>query len=148
MKHTFLLLILIATVAFITTGCANKEPKIVPVTGIITQNGKPLTDIRLEFSKVDTGAMSFAEPNAEGKFTLTSTYGRTGKIGAEPGKYIVSVYKKGKLIPLPAGVKPEDVPEERRNARTPETFLTMSDNKPIEVEIANSGENNIVIDLK
>jgi hypothetical protein len=148
MKHTFLFLSLFATALFITTGCANNLPKIVPVTGTITQNGKPLTDVRIEFSKADTGAMSFAEPDAEGKFTLTCTHERMGRIGAEPGKYIVSVYKKGTPIPLPAGVKPEDVPEERRNAKTPDTLLTMSDQKPIEVEITDSNENNIIIDLK
>jgi hypothetical protein len=71
-----------------------------------------------------------------------------GKLGVEPGKYQVSVFQKGKLIPLPAGKKPEDIPEEQRNTTTPEIPLTMSDKKPIEFEIIESGNNNIVIDLK
>jgi predicted small lipoprotein YifL len=144
MKKIFSLLFILPVI-FLSAGCGNKGPKLAPVTGTITQNGKPLTDVRLEFSKIDTGARSFAESDAEGHFTLTHTHGNKG---AEPGKYRVSVFQKGKPIPLPAGKKPEDVPEEQRNATTPEVPLTMSDKKPIEIEITESGENNILIDLK
>jgi hypothetical protein len=137
-------LILFVTV-FAISGCSqNNRVKVIPVTGTITQNGKPLADVRIEFSKTDTGAMSFAETDAEGHFTLTHTH---GKSGAEPGKYRVSIFQKGKPIPLPAGKKPEDIPEEQRNQTTPDILITNSDKSPIEVEITESG-NNIVIDIK
>ncbi|MDR2346288.1 MAG: carboxypeptidase-like regulatory domain-containing protein [Planctomycetaceae bacterium] len=137
------LLILVVSVLLIS-GC-HKEVKVIPVTGTIIQNGQPLADVRIEFSKLDTGAISFAETDSAGHFTLTHTH---GKSGAEPGKYRVSVFQKGKPIPLPTGTKLEDIPEERRNETSPDIPITNSDNSPIEVEITESGSNNIVIDIK
>jgi predicted small secreted protein len=144
-KNISTLLILLAS-ALVVAGCnGNKGAKVAPVGGTVTQNGKPLSDVRIEFSKIDTGAMSFAETDAEGKFTLTHTH---GKSGAEPGKYRVTIFQKGKPIPLPAGTKPEDVPEERRNQTSPDVPITNSDKSPIEIEISEKGDSNIVIDLK
>ncbi|MDR1383908.1 MAG: carboxypeptidase-like regulatory domain-containing protein [Planctomycetaceae bacterium] len=138
-------LIVFVSVVLLSGCLQNNGAKVVPASGIITQNGKPLTDVRIEFSRMDTGALSFAETDAEGRFTLTHTH---GKSGAEPGKYRVSIFQKGKPIPLPAGKKPEDIPEEQRNRTTPEVPLTMSDKKPLEVEISEKGDSNIVIDLQ
>ncbi|MDR1484005.1 MAG: carboxypeptidase-like regulatory domain-containing protein [Planctomycetaceae bacterium] len=138
------LLVLLATTLFVV-GCGSKSARVVPVGGTITQNGQPLADVRVEFNKIDTGAMSFAETDAAGRFTLTHTH---GKSGAELGKYRVSVFHKGKPIPLPAGTKLEDIPEERRNQTSPDVPITNSDNSPIEVEINDSSKNNIVIDIK
>ncbi|MDR1141126.1 MAG: hypothetical protein LBL62_05490 [Planctomycetaceae bacterium] len=137
-------LILFISVLLIS-GCQDKGAKVIPVTGTITQNGQALADVRIEFSKTGNGAMSFAETDMEGHFTLTHTH---GKSGAEPGKYRVSVFRKGKPIPLPAGKKLEDIPEERRNQTTPDVPITNSNKSPIEIEITESGKNNIVIDIK
>jgi hypothetical protein len=137
---------LIAFAVLSTSSCLqNNGEKIIPVAGTITQNGQPLANVRIEFSKTDTGAKSFAETDAQGNFTLTHTH---GKSGAELGKYRVSVFQKGKPIPLPAGKKLEDIPEERRNQTTPDIPITNSDKSPIEIEIKDSGKNNIVIDIK
>jgi hypothetical protein len=133
-------------IVFAVSGCLQSGgEKVVPVTGTITQNGQPLANVRIEFNKTDTGAKSFAETDTQGNFTLTHTH---GKAGAELGKYRVSVFQKGKPIPLPAGKKPEDVPEEIRNQTTPDIPITNSDESPIEIEIKESGKNNIVIDIK
>ncbi|MDR1477558.1 MAG: carboxypeptidase-like regulatory domain-containing protein [Planctomycetaceae bacterium] len=141
MKKIFLVILILCV-----AGCINKNStKTVPASGTLTQNGKPLTDVRIEFSKIDTGAISFAETDAKGYFTLTHTH---GKPGAEAGKYRVSIFQKGKSIPLPEGKKLEDIPEEQRNATTPEIPITMSDNTPIEINIPEKGDNNIVIDLR
>jgi hypothetical protein len=144
MKHSFsTLLILLATVLFVV-GCGNNGAKVIPVSGTITQNGQPLPNVNITFNKIDTGAMSFAESDSQGRFTLTHTH---GKSGAESGKYRVSVTQKGTPIPLPAGTKLEDIPEEQRNQTTPDIPITNSDNSPIEVEITESS-NSIVIDIK
>ncbi|MDR3199073.1 MAG: carboxypeptidase-like regulatory domain-containing protein [Planctomycetaceae bacterium] len=145
MKKMIPVFLILSLSVLLISGCRDKGEKVIPVTGTITQNGQPLADVRVVFSKTDTGAMSFAETDTEGHFTLTHTH---GKSGAEPGKYHVSVFQKGKPIPLPAGKKPEDVPEERRNQTTPDVPIINSDQSPIEVEITDSGQNNIVIDIK
>jgi hypothetical protein len=124
-------------------GCTNNN--IITVNGTLTQNGKPLTDVRIEFCKIDTGSLSFAETDEHGRFKLIHTHGQSG---VEPGKYHVSIFQKSKPIPLPAGKGQEDVPEEYRNRTTPEIPLSMSDNKPIEIDIPGKGNNNIIIDLK
>jgi hypothetical protein len=138
-------LILFVSVLLISGCFQNSGAKVIPVTGTITKNGQPLAEVRIEFSKTDTGAMSFAETDTEGRFTLTHTH---GKSGAEPGKYRVSVFQKGKPIPLPTGKKLEDIPEELRNQTSPDVPITNSDKSPIEIEITDSGKNNIVIDIK
>jgi hypothetical protein len=146
MKKIIPTLLILVVSALLTSGCLqNNGEKVMPVIGTITQNGQPLTNVHIEFRKTDTGAMSFAKTDSTGHFTLTHTH---GKKGAEPGKYRVSVFQKGKPIPLPTGTKLEDIPEEHRNQISPDVPITNSDKSPIEVEITESGTNNIVIDIK
>jgi hypothetical protein len=141
MKKIFLFVLVLCVF-----GCSNgNSPKVVAVNGTLTQNGTPLADVRIEFNKIDTGAVSFAETDAKGYFTLTHTH---GKSGAEPGKYTVSIFRKGQPIPLPANTSGNDVPDELRNQTTQEVPITNSDGSPIEIEITESGGNNIVIDIK
>ncbi|MDR2757322.1 MAG: carboxypeptidase-like regulatory domain-containing protein [Planctomycetaceae bacterium] len=146
MKNLILTLLILFVSVLLISGCLqNNGREIIPVTGTITKKGQPLVDVRIEFHKTDTGAMSFAETNSTGHFTLIHTH---GKKGAEPGKYRVSVFQKGKPIPLPTGVKLEDIPEERRNQMSPDVPITNSDKSPIEVEITENSPNEFNIDLK
>ncbi|MDR1959673.1 MAG: carboxypeptidase-like regulatory domain-containing protein [Planctomycetaceae bacterium] len=143
MKNISLFVILFM---LLISGCTGStRPKLVPSGGIITKDGKPLADVRIEFRKPDTGASAFAETDTDGKFTLTYSLGEQG---AEPDKYLVTIFQKGKPIPLPAGVKAEDIPEERRNQTTPEVSITNSDKKPIEVEIPATGNLELKIEVK
>jgi hypothetical protein len=143
MKNISLLVILFT---LLISGCTgNTRPKVVAAGGTVTQNGKPLADVRLEFRKPDTGASAFAETDANGKFTLTYSLGEQG---TEPGKYLVSIFQKGKPLPLPAGVKPEDLPEERRNLMSPEVEIRNSDKSLIEIEIPEAGNNDLKIEVK
>jgi hypothetical protein len=138
MKHIFLFIIFVLCI----TGCTNNiSPKTVPASGTLTQNGKPLTDIRVEFSKIDTGSLSFAETDEQGHFTLMHTH---GKKGAEPGKYRVSVFRKSKPIPFPPGQPAPSAPP----MMTPEVPITMSNKTPIEIEVTEKGLNEFIIDLK
>jgi hypothetical protein len=136
MKHIFLFLFV-----FCIAGCTNNSGvKTVTANGVLTQNGKPLTDVRIEFSKIDTGSLSFAETDEQGYFTLIHTL---GKIGAEPGKYRVSVFRKSQPMPIPPGQPMPSAPP-----MTPEIPITMSDKTPIEIEITEKGLNEFIIDLK
>jgi hypothetical protein len=112
----------------------------VTASGTLTQNGQPLTDVRIEFRKMDTGSLSFAETDEQGHFTLIHTH---GKKGAEPGKYRVSVFRKSQPIPIPPGQPvPSEVP------MTQEIPITMSNQTPIEIEIMETEPNEFMIDLK
>ncbi|MDR1958971.1 MAG: carboxypeptidase-like regulatory domain-containing protein [Planctomycetaceae bacterium] len=136
MKKIFLLILVLCV-----AGCTNNTgPKVTAVSGTLTQNGKPLTDVRIEFNKIDTGSLSFAETDEQGRFTLIHTH---GKMGAEPGKYRVSVFQKSQPVPIPPG---QPVPSEL--PMTPEKPITMSDRSPIEIEVTETGPNQFDIDLK
>ncbi|MDR2642323.1 MAG: carboxypeptidase-like regulatory domain-containing protein [Planctomycetaceae bacterium] len=126
------------------SGCTGGA-KLVPAGGTVTQNGKPLSDVRLEFRQPDTGTSAFAETDVDGKFVLTHSQGGTGAVA---GKYIVSIFQKGKPIPLPTGINAEDLPEERRNPMSPEIEIRNSDNSNIEIEIPETGNNNLKIEVK
>ncbi|MDR2643947.1 MAG: hypothetical protein LBC74_14290 [Planctomycetaceae bacterium] len=142
-KNIFLFIFVFVLVV---SGCMGSvKPKLVPASGTATQNGKPLSDVRLEFRKPDTGTSAFAETDIEGKFTLTHSQ---GGIGAESGKYIVSIFQKGKPIPLPTGVNAEDLPEEQRNPMSPEIEIRNSNDSNIEIEIPETGKNDLKIEVK
>jgi hypothetical protein len=59
-----------------------------------------------------------------------------------------TVTQNGKPLPLPAGAKPEDLPEERRNLMSPEVEIRNSDKSPIEIEIPEAGNNDLKIEIK
>jgi hypothetical protein len=148
MTQRFFLFLFASTFIFVlaVSGCTGgAKTKLVPASGTVTRNGEVLSDVRLEFRKLDTGASASGETDTNGKFTLTHSQ---GNLGVESGKYIVSVFQKGKPIPLPAGVKAEDLPEERRNPMSPEIEIRNSDDTPIEIEIPESGNSDIKIEIK
>ena len=129
----------VISVVLLICGCSQSTVKLSPVSGILTRNGKPLTDVRLEFVKADTGAYAIAETDEQGRFVLRHSHGNSG---AEPGTYHVSVFRKGKLLPPLPGM------EEGAQRRSPEEPILMSDKSPIEVVVTDKGPNDLIIDIK
>jgi len=123
-------------------GCTQKNTtKVTPTTGTLTQNGKPLANVRIEFKKMDSGATSFAVTDEQGRFTLRHSHGQPG---AEPGTYRVSVWRKGKPIPTSP-----NAPEEGIDPMTPEEPILMSDKSPIEIVVTERQDSNVFdIDIK
>ena len=62
--------------AVLAAGCSG-GPKLVPVTGKVTMNGRPLKNVRVDFhpdpDQKATGPSSSGTTDAEGNFTLAST---------------------------------------------------------------------------
>lgn len=110
------------------SGCTGGAVKLNPTTGTVTLNGEQLADVRIEFRKMDTGGLSFATTDAQGHFELRHTHGR---IGAEPGTYRVSVFRK-----------------RVEETKTPEQPILMSDKSPIEIIVTDQGPNKFDIDIK
>jgi len=134
--NTKTLFLLIPLLLLLVCGCPPSGPKLSEATGKVTLNGEPLPDVRVQFVKTDSGALSFAETDAEGKFTLRHTH---GKPGAEPGTYRVTVFRKGKMVPAQAGQEDTTMPDEP---------VLMSDKKPIEVVVTEGGPQEFNIDIK
>jgi hypothetical protein len=87
--HRFLGLVLVS--AF---GCGHDGPKTVPVSGVVTLNGKPLAGATVTFSpiakpgEVNAGDGSSGKTNDNGEYTLTTS---RGVPGAQVGKHRVGV---------------------------------------------------------
>jgi hypothetical protein len=75
-------------------GCKDGGPKVYPVTGTVTMDSKPLTNVIVQFSPIDNdgGKTASGQVDAQGKYTLYS--GNEGRAGAQPGKYKVYLTAK------------------------------------------------------
>jgi hypothetical protein len=101
-------------------GCGG-EPKLVPVTGVVTLDGKPADGIRVYFWPVDQSAKTFVNQFAigfsdkEGKFFLRGTNGD----GIEAGAYKVTFAR-----PAAGPVKPGRRPNQKNEKETLPNNLT------------------------
>ena len=84
-------------VCALAAGC-QRGPKYVPVSGVVTLDGKPYDKAVVMFQpegtrgNQDPGRGSQADTDAEGKFVLTSDGVRDGAV---PGKHLVRIYTRG-----------------------------------------------------
>jgi hypothetical protein len=100
--HLRLLVLLVVGALFASVGCGAKAPteKLVPVSGNITVNGKPLTVGTLSFRPIaEKGNTSPNEPGGTidetGKYTIHTQ----GKEGAPPGWWKVIVSARDPIDP-------------------------------------------------
>lgn len=73
-------------------GCGPGGPPLTSVEGLITLNGKPLESVDVVFDPQFQGGAAYGKTNSSGQFTL---YHDSGRRGAQPGEYKVSVVKPG-----------------------------------------------------
>jgi hypothetical protein len=71
-------------------GCGQAAAKIVPVSGVVTLNGKPLANATVTFAPVApegeinaAGDSSIGKTNANGEYTLTTSRGAPGAVVAK-----------------------------------------------------------------
>jgi hypothetical protein len=86
-------------VALVTAlGCGPEAAKVVPVSGVVTLDGKPLAGATVTFSPVakpgetNAGDGSAGKTDANGQYTLATT---RGVPGAQVGKHRVSIHLLG-----------------------------------------------------
>lgn len=94
-SRRFLSLILVIAIQSLAAGCSNGKltpPKTVPVSGSVTQNGKPLAGVRVKFHpQFKMGKHEFipyGETGTDGKYVLNT--GVVGN-GAPKGDYLVTL---------------------------------------------------------
>ena len=80
------------------SGCSShggEEQKLIPVTGVITLNKKPLPKASVAFHPTQTGNSSFGRTNENGEYTLMFN---GNKSGAVPGPHRVEIRTKEEII--------------------------------------------------
>lgn len=146
---------IIATVAFLATGC-DGAGSVVPVTGTVTLDGKPLADAEVVFhpdpAKGAGGDSASGFTDAQGRFTLRT--GRTGKDGAAPGFYRVVVTDTAGVGDLtnPGGVPGEGAGgpakgSDPKRPRLPATYSDQTRTPLTDVEVR-AGDSPLTFDLK
>ena len=90
-------------------GCGDgieDAPSLVPATGTVTYNGKPLANATVTLLSTTGGRIAVGQSDAGGAFILTTD----GKDGAVPGSHKVSV------VAIEGGTGPQSAPEEGSEA--------------------------------
>lgn len=101
---------------FLGAGC-DKGPAIAPVSGVVTQDGKPLPDAVVEFQP-DYGTPSYATTTDDGAYELSY---RSGRMGALLGHHTVRVSTRGEVTDPETDetyVVPETIPGEYNSETT------------------------------
>ena len=125
-------------------GCGGASYQVVPVSGKITLNGKPLAKAHVTFAPIggldkDTGPPAHGTTDAEGKFTLV--LGSTGKPGAPTGKSKVYISTAGDAS---AGEQP-DAGGKRTKELVPVRYNISTD---LVFEVPSGGTNKADFELK
>jgi len=78
-----------AAVCAMLAGCGGSGYKLVPVSGKVTLNGKPVPDAHVSFEPRAVGPGCYGKTDGEGRFTLQSVL--DDKPGAVPGTHVVRI---------------------------------------------------------
>jgi hypothetical protein len=94
-------------------GCGESHPALTIVTGTVTYDGKPLADATVAIMPDGgdgTAKNAVGDTDAEGKFTLATTFPTSGSVaGAVQGNYVLRVFKFEKVdIEIESGEPPAD----------------------------------------
>ncbi|MCI0705726.1 MAG: hypothetical protein L0241_32090 [Planctomycetia bacterium] len=128
--RTRLLPLALLGVLLVVTGCSD-EPRVVKVSGVVTHNGEPVPNLRLNFQP-EKGRPSWGDTNEKGEFTLE--YDATRK-GAQVGMHTVSA----SYLPRTG--------DEEMSGKMPPVVKSITDkygdmqNSPLKIEITGSIDN-------
>ena len=79
--------LILLTAGLLLSGCGSAGPDLVPVSGTVTLDGKPLANAHVTFEP-HNGASSIAMTNSQGEYSLVFPGNR---VGALPGEHRVTI---------------------------------------------------------
>ena len=82
--------VLLSLVLAALTGCGKKRPETTPIEGVVTFQGKPLTEADVMFAPQQSGWPSTGKTDSQGRFRLTTFQQNDGAV---EGEYNVIVAK-------------------------------------------------------
>ena len=142
--NRFVLTFILATCSVVISGCGNgaKLEKVVPASGVLKFQGKPLEGYKLTFEPSGERQSATAISDAEGKFVLGTN--RPGD-GAAAGKHKVSVvFISEKVEGEPGREVFKSITPKHKVPKSYEDSKTSG----LEIEIPTSGTSTLDIDLK
>ncbi len=141
--------VLLGLTLVLTLGCSS-GPRVVPVSGKVTLDGKPLADATVSFLWVpgpgepdDTAFNSAGKTNASGEYTLSNYKGQSGAV---VGKYKVQI---NAIPPQAVGAaerrrQPGEAPPSLQN-KVPSKYNTET---TLEFDVPSGGTSKANFDLK
>jgi hypothetical protein len=121
-------------------GCSG-EPRLAPVTGTVTVNGKPLDNVQVEFWPQVRGPRSIGATDKDGRFTLTPDNGKG--LGAVVGAHKVVLVDLAPYAKVPVNMPREVEKVNLASVRFGKQFADPN-KTPLRKEVV-AGEN--IIDL-
>ncbi|MCC9641278.1 carboxypeptidase-like regulatory domain-containing protein [Rhodopirellula sp. JC740] len=116
------------------TGCGSDLPPIGEVSGLVTQDGKPVEGVAIEFVPVEGGRPSMAVTDSEGRYSAMYT---ADTDGALVGKHKIRYEVNGAAPAMPAPSDGEFIPTSKKPDMGGKNKM-----EPSEVEIVD-GSNEI-----
>lgn len=124
----------LALVTVIIVGCSS-GPTFSEVEGVVTQNGNPMGNVKVEYWPVASGPVSSGVTDTAGKYVLKADDG--AKLGAVIGEHVVIlrdldmlgnkfVGRKGENIPDLSGGKKNRIPGVYSDVKTAKLKATVS----------------------
>lgn len=134
MRLSTALFLLIVTVLFIA-GCSDGKPPKAPMTGRLTLQGKPLTNVVVNIIPEDLSFGAYGIPDKNGFFRVVSSNGDDGVVLGTHKVYIGELEKNAKnpVLPELLGKERMDYASYEKSDRT------------VEVK---KGQNELIIDLE
>ncbi len=132
----------LALLMLVAVGCGRQGPTLLPVSGVVTLDGRPVAEAGLIFTPVEEGPVASGSTDAQGRFQLRTV----NEFGAVAGEHLVTVTKQettglGDFGAVgPEGVKTIwHVPEKYSNRKTSGLQYTIgpdSDNDTVRIELS------------
>ncbi len=130
----------LALLLIVAAGCGRRGPTLLPVSGVVTLDGRPVAQAGIIFSPAEGGPAASGSTDAQGKFQLRTV----NESGAVAGKHLVTVTKQettglGDFGAVgPEGIKAIwHVPEKYSNRKTSGLECTVgSDSDDVQIELS------------
>jgi hypothetical protein len=127
-------------------GCDDGRRAVVPVSGRITLDGRPLNNVRVAFQPeggIEPGPGSFALTDIDGRYTLT-VIGPRGKAGGTVGRNRVTLSRPDVEVEIaPADYEKPNLPASKE--MIPEKYRRES--APLTFDVPDDGTNEANFDL-
>lgn len=140
-------------VAMVLAGCGTSGPKLIPVSGTVTYNGKPVEGAVVSFQCQGAPKMATGTTDAQGRFQLATNKPGDGTIAGKHKVTVRKLVREGAAASGPMSMEdamkateaPKTQPAERHQLPMKYADAASSD---LEFTVTEAGPNDFTIELK